>query len=232
MKPLVSVIVPAYNEEKYITRCLSALTNQQTSCQYEVIIVDNASTDATSQIAQTFPVKVVKEVRKGTGRARQTGVEHAKGDYLLSTDADTIVPVNWIEAMTDQLKNGYQAISGPMKIDEMSLLSRAVVNIGQPIIVKLYKYIYGYYYLSGFNSGVTRALIERVGGFNVNLKSLDDIEISQRISKIVEIKFLPDVVVTTSARRFKSGLVRGLWDYARALRTLQKTQEPIMSDIR
>lgn len=232
MKPLVSVIVPAYNEEKYIAQCLLALTKQKTSHSYEVIVIDNASTDNTAQVAHTFPVKVIKEVRKGTGRARQTGIEHAKGDYLLSTDADTIVPANWIEEMTDELKHGHQAVCGPMKIDEMSWISRRIVNMCQPLIARLYKQIYGHYFLSGFNSGMSRKVIEKVGGYDVNLKSLDDVEISQRISKIVKIKFLPNIVVTTSARRFKSGLIRGLLDYTRALKTLQKRQEPFMSDIR
>ncbi|OGY09045.1 MAG: hypothetical protein A2782_00975 [Candidatus Blackburnbacteria bacterium RIFCSPHIGHO2_01_FULL_43_15b] len=103
---MVSVIIPAYNEEKLIGTCLDSLV-EQTDANFEVVLVDNNSTDQTSAIAQQYAKKlnltIVLEKRKGRGKARATGFLKARGQYLLSTDADTTVPPTWVETITRQL---------------------------------------------------------------------------------------------------------------------------------
>ena len=93
--PQISVVVPAYNEEKYLPACLASL-GRQTFRNFEVIVVDNNSTDRTSEIAKSFRVRLVKEKIQGMIPARERGFEVAKSEIIARTDADTVVPENWL----------------------------------------------------------------------------------------------------------------------------------------
>lgn len=101
MKPLrISVIVPAYNEEKLLGRCLTSLQNQTTK-PYEVIVVDNNSSDSTMRVAKKYRATVVSEKRQGIAWARDAGFNHATGDILARLDADCIAPSAWIQTIND-----------------------------------------------------------------------------------------------------------------------------------
>tara|TARA_R110001592_G_scaffold148669_1_gene373816 strand:+ start:4111 stop:5037 length:927 start_codon:yes stop_codon:yes gene_type:complete len=93
----VSVIVPAHNEERYISQCLQSLAAQDyPKYQYEVIVVDNNSTDKTSEIAAGFGVKIVQQGSGPVGAVRNAGASIAKGELLAFIDADCIAPTNWL----------------------------------------------------------------------------------------------------------------------------------------
>lgn len=92
----VSVIIPAYNEEKYLGATLERLTNQ-TLAPYEIIVVDNNSSDRTVEIAKKFSVKIISEKRQGLSFARNKGFSEASGDIILRTDSDSTAPKDWIE---------------------------------------------------------------------------------------------------------------------------------------
>src|ERR1035437_2767541 len=95
----ISVIIPAHNEEKYIGSCLEHLLKYSEGRFCEIIVIDNASTDRTADIAKGYPgVRVISEPRKGTGHARQTGFESSIGDLLAYFDADTRLREGWIDA--------------------------------------------------------------------------------------------------------------------------------------
>ena len=84
-----SVIVPAYNEAAYLDRALGSLLHQDYDGEYEVIVVDNNSCDDTAAIAAQYGVQVVTEPQQGVCAARQRGVDCARGEIIISTDADT-----------------------------------------------------------------------------------------------------------------------------------------------
>lgn len=86
--PSASIVVPARNEEKLLAQCLKSLLEQDYVGDYEIIVVDNASTDRTAEIASGFGVKVVYEANVGTGPARQCGLLEARGEIIAFTDAD------------------------------------------------------------------------------------------------------------------------------------------------
>ncbi len=93
----ISVIVPVYNGEKTIERCLCSLANQRyPKKRYEVIIVDNNSTDDTKKIIEKYPAKYLCEKKRGSYAARNKGIRYAKGRILAFTDADCMAHVNWI----------------------------------------------------------------------------------------------------------------------------------------
>lgn len=116
MNPIrVSVVLPAYNEEKLLARCLESLQNQ-TVAPYEIIVVDNNSIDATAQIARKNGAIVVKETRQGIAWARDAGFNHASGDIIARCDADCTAPPEWIEKITSYYqttpREAWRAITG------------------------------------------------------------------------------------------------------------------------
>lgn len=94
---VLSIVIPAYNEEGYISRCLDSIA-AQTLSPHEVIVVDNNSIDKTVEIAQQYPfVKVIHEKRQHQVFAQAAGFNKATGDILGRIDADSILPPDWIE---------------------------------------------------------------------------------------------------------------------------------------
>ena len=92
----ISLIIPAYNEERYLSSCLEAIAVQSVK-PYEVIVVDNNSSDSTNLVASKYPfVKVIKEASQGVIHARSTGFDAASGDIIARIDADTLLPIDWI----------------------------------------------------------------------------------------------------------------------------------------
>ena len=103
-KPLVSVIVPAYNAAKTIKGCIESLLKQSYRT-YEVIVVDNNSTDDTRRILESFGerIRTLKEVKKGSFAARNTGVKNARGEILAFVDSDCVVGDDWLEKLTEPI---------------------------------------------------------------------------------------------------------------------------------
>lgn len=98
----VSVIIPVYNGSKFIDECLNSLIAQKTSCQYEIIIVDDGSTDDTFDIAKRWELKdskivLVTQANQGPSAARNTGILKSIGDYVLFVDIDDVVSPYYIE---------------------------------------------------------------------------------------------------------------------------------------
>jgi len=108
----ISVIIPVYNAEKTLKQCLDSVLNQ-TYKNYEVIVVDNNSTDKTKDITKEFQqknkskkIKYIFESKIGMGAARNTGEKKAKGEIILMTDSDCIVPKSWVKNMTKPILSG------------------------------------------------------------------------------------------------------------------------------
>jgi len=95
--PLISAIIPAYNEENFIKDCLESLLNQDLDKNfYEIIVVNNASTDKTAEIVKKYPVKLYYQPKRSVVIARQTGVDKSKGKIIVSADADTTYPRHFL----------------------------------------------------------------------------------------------------------------------------------------
>ena len=94
-----SVVIPAYNEADYLSETLQSLRDQDFDGPYEVIVVDNHSTDETASVAATFGVRLLHEAERGVCAARQRGSAAAAGEIIVSTDADTVPPRNWLRSL-------------------------------------------------------------------------------------------------------------------------------------
>lgn len=119
----LSLIIPVYNEEHHIERCLLGVMNQ-TVKPFEIIIVDNNCTDKTIQLALKYKgVKIVKQPKQGRGWARTAGFNAASGDIIGRIDADSKLASNWVQLAIDQFSNNPD-VMGITGIGKMVLLPR------------------------------------------------------------------------------------------------------------
>jgi len=111
--PLISVVIPALDEEATILRTLHSLSQNQTVIPTEVIVVNNNSTDRTQEVLDRLEVRSFFQSKPGWGPARQMGQEQAQGKYILMADADCFYPPRWIDKMAEELqKDGVTCVYG------------------------------------------------------------------------------------------------------------------------
>jgi glycosyltransferase involved in cell wall biosynthesis len=214
----ISVVIPAHNEERYLTECLRAL-HQQTypKPRFELIVVDNASTDATPAIARRLGALVVSEPVVSIGRARQRGARAAQGEIIASTDADTVVPPDWLEriALHFERDEKLDAVFGPFRYRDGTAFEK-VFLWHLSIWLMMVLHTLGISCFSGTNYAVRREALWRVGGSNESLPAGEDVDLSLRLRKASRIIFDRRLVVRTSARRRGEGYSRILWRTARS----------------
>ena len=103
-KPKFSIIVPVYNTEKYLKRCLDSIKSQSFK-DYEVIIVNDGSTDNSSDIISKYPYKVINQDNQGLSMARNNGVKKTSGDYLIFLDSDDYIEKDLLKEINNSLSN-------------------------------------------------------------------------------------------------------------------------------
>jgi len=102
--PLVSVVIPAWNEEVNVLKSIASLAKLKTAIPFEIIVVNNNSTDDTQKTLDKLNIRSVIQPIQGWGPARQKGLEAAKGKYILTADADGIYPQEWLSEMLTVLR--------------------------------------------------------------------------------------------------------------------------------
>lgn len=213
-KPSVSVVIPAYNEEKYIEKVLQSLT-LQTYKDFEVIVVDNNSSDSTGKIARKYGARVIFQKKRGLPLARQTGFMIAKGDIIVSTDADAVVQPDWLEKIKKEFDADLNLVGygGMYRLYSGPVTSRIAVEHGMYYLYSLGRIFSNGWVLIGPNFAVRRDAFLRVGGFDTTLFQGEDIDISQKLQKVGKVVLDKDLYVLVSGRRFKDGLIPGLISY-------------------
>jgi len=179
---------------------------------FEVIVVNNASTDKTERVAKNFKgVTVANELKKGVTRARQAGYLASSGDILVFFDADSIVSKNWFNIAIQKFQNDPQLIgvSGPYHFEKTSkvvaFLESIYNNIIMPVGEKIWKHIFrqGGIMLIGGNFAVRRKVLKKIGGFDTDLEFYgEDTNLTRRIAKIGKIEFSKELIIGSSSRRF------------------------------
>ena len=215
----LSFVIPANNEERYIAQCLESIISESIKSKrdIEIIVVNNASTDRTKEIILSFPkVKLVDEPRKGLPQARQAGFLSSSGDLIANVDADSKIPSDWIEKVFDYFSRNDRlvALSGPYVYYDFSktknFFVRAFYYPGY-LLNQLNHFLFGKVaMLQGGNFILKRSALEKIGGFNTNIKFYgEDTDIARRIKDQGEVKFTFDLPMYTSARRLKKeGMVK------------------------
>lgn len=196
----VTVVIPAYNEEKRIGLCLEALSRQTYAKPYTVLVVDNNSTDNTRRIALSFPrVRVISEKQKGYVFAVKAGVEQSKTPILAITDSDTKPSPTWLETIMVHFEADPQLIAsgGPSYFYDGPLPLRAVYNA--------LSYIYPPMFnprLSGMNMAYRRTAYDQTGGYDTRVNMGADTFLGIKLMRIGKVRFFRTQYVLGSSRRF------------------------------
>jgi len=235
----ISVVIPAYNEEKYIGIPLNPLSKQSFQ-DFEVIVCLNNCTDRTREVVEkigqwaNMDFKIVEEKRKGVAWARNTGFEAATGDIIASADADTFYPDDWLSKIADDFKSQdivglYGAVC--IKSSKLGLKLSAQYLFNNFLQISHW---FGNYNLNGMNFAITATAFKKIGGFNTDWKSAEDVYIGLRLKEIGRVKFDRQLIVYTGDRRFTKDFSQSLWHHVKNYtRVFLLRKEPLdFTDIR
>lgn len=198
----LSVIIPAHDEEPRIPAQLDALTAQDWDGTWELIVVDNCSTDRTAEIVEEYAardprVRLVRaDEQPGRNYARNVGIAASRGRAIALTDADDIVGPKWVAAMGDALRE-HRLVTGPLELDELNPPALAGSR-GRRHEWKSPTFQGVFPAAHGNNFGMQREWYERVGRFDEDPRLLgsEDLEISMRAYLAgIRMHFATDAVV-------------------------------------
>jgi len=194
MNKLISVVVPAFNEAEYLKKTLLSLKSQIYR-PMEIIVVDNASTDQTREIAEKYADRVISLSKKGASRARNFGAKFAKGEYLLFLDADTRLSKNAVGNAVKSMKGGWAGGTFKVQYDRESPK------------IKLIKKIQFFYLGKGkpfYTQSIftTKKIFESNKGWNEEIQFGEDVDMLRKISRHGKLKFVFNSLMKTSSRRF------------------------------
>lgn len=208
----ISVIVCAYNESRHLPACLHSLLSQ-TRPPDEILVINNASTDDTGDVARRIPgVRVVDEPLKGLVVARETGRRHASGDVLAYVDADCRAPIQWLERIERRLERApaLVAVTGPYRFYDWDLAGRSLIRaydylVAPPTHALVHYGLAAGAILYGGNFAVRREALERIGGFDCRIEFHgEDTNLGRRLTPIGTVAIARDCWVWTSARRYRA----------------------------
>lgn len=211
---MISVVVPTYNEEQNIERCLESLADQTVPREtYEVIVVDGNSKDRTRELAEPLADSVFIQKSKRVGGARNDGVMAASGEVVATTDADCILPRDWVERIGKnfaereivQLYGTVYPIEGGFR-NRLSLASANTFS-------RLGYHTRTIYFTLGCNTAFDRDAFVRAGMYRC-IDAGDDLEIAQRMRRIGKVYLDPDLAVGFSMRRYQQfGTIKSISEW-------------------
>jgi glycosyltransferase involved in cell wall biosynthesis len=200
---LLSVVIPAFNEELYLQETLSRLRDAVSlcPCRVEIIVVDNASVDRTAEVAQSFGARVARESVHNIARVRNAGARAARGDVLAFVDADTSVPPHFLERIAEVMADA-NCMGGSADIVHApaSRLLRTYLKAWRWLGIRL-----------GMAQGAAqfcrKSAFTLVSGYDESQFMGEDVDFYWRLQRLCTriggyLKFLDDLKVVQSPRRF------------------------------
>ena len=212
----VSVVIPVFNGANTLAECLTACL-AQTYGEFDVIVVDDGSTDETARVAKTFDVHYLHQENAGPAAARNRGAWAAQGGIVVFTDSDCIPEANWIDSLVAGFDEETVAVGGGYEIaNKSSLLARM---IHEEISLRHDRYGDEVDFLGSFNVAYRRDVFEEVGGFDESfpVASAEDNDLAYRLLDMEgKLRFAREAQVahyhpTKLMRYLKTQMMHGYW---------------------
>jgi len=211
----ISVVIPTYNEEANIARCLTSLNDQtMPRNRYEIIVVDGNSKDRTRDIAAPLADQVIIQKRPKVGGARNDGFDVASSDIVVTTDGDCIFPREWLEVISEEFSRRPDAVTlyGPVFPIEKGLSNRLSLMLANTFS-RLGYYTHLLYYTLGANTAFRKAAFLKAGGYRVS-DAGDDLEIARRMKMLGKVVFVSGMKVGFSMRRYDQyGAIKSVYEW-------------------
>jgi len=205
--PLISIVVPAHNEEALLGATLDALRGAAAALgeTHEILVVDDHSTDRTAEIARAGGARVVSTDVRQIAAARNVGARASLGDFLVFVDADTIVSAASLRAAVDTLRGGAVG-GGSLAVFEPEAPRWAHRTIAFAAwIMRLVQWAPGCFFFA------RRDAFERAGGFDERYFASEEIHLSRALKRHGRFVVLPGSVLTSARKAEHYSMTRTLW---------------------
>ena len=209
----ISFVIPAQNEEAYVGDCIDSIKTSLPldTSEYEIIVVNNDSSDHTKSVAEAHGAYVVDEKIHGTSRARESGAERAHGEWVAFVDADCRLHKKWYDTFLKLKMKNENAVSfsGPYRYYDGNIFKKYLLYalwwLSAPL---MYRFV-GYMILGG-NFVVKKEALQKVGGFNTSITFYgDDTDAARKLSAVGKVVFSMGFFTLSSMRRFnKHGIFK------------------------
>lgn len=219
MEIKASVIVPAFNAEKTIAKCLEALSKQSFR-GFEIIVVDDESNDGTCRVVEKFSkARLVKQRHGGPAVARNNGAKAAKGEIIVFTDSDCIAESNWLGEMVKPFENkGVAGVQGRYKCRQKEIVARLIQLEIEQSYERMQKMEF-IDFIGSYSAAYRKNVFAQLKGFDTSfpIASGEDTDFSFRVhEKGHKMVFNPKAVVyhthpTSFKKYFKVKFFRAFW---------------------
>ena len=203
---ILSVIIPAHNEEAFIAECITSIKEsfinlpREARIELEILVVLNRCTDSTEEIIKQFGCKSIENEDQNLSKIRNAGVAAAKGELIITVDADSLVSKNLLPRVYKHLNNPKIIGGGVMIYPERWSLGIALTGFGLLWLTIFYRITAGAFYFR-------KSEFVKIGGFNEDWLSAEDVEFARRLKKFGKKsgrKYKNDFLayIVTSCRKF------------------------------
>jgi glycosyltransferase involved in cell wall biosynthesis len=195
---MISIIIPALNEERFLARLLGSI-KAQSFTDHEVIVADAGSSDRTRQVARKYNAKVVEG--GFPARGRNSGAKAAKGDVLLFIDADALLDKDYLENAAREMQKRNLDIAGsliyPIGEHPLDVVLFSIFNIWSSATQFFYPNA------SGCGIFCKKSIHKKIGGFDEKIRLSEDMDYVRRAGKLGKFRILQTAGVDVSMRRFE-----------------------------
>ncbi len=220
---LISIVIPAYNEEKYLPTTLEAIKNQaHPDFDCEIIVADAQSTDRTAEITKKYGARIISVPKLNPAIARQKAIEISNGEIICCIDADTQIPQGYLKLIVREFHDDQETVGLTGIIEgcgDNSFLN-FLYKWANTLFAKL-NFLLGQTGFQGQSFAFKKTAFMKIGGFNTSLHTGEDFDLGIRLSKIGKVKLIPYTFGISSTRRSREGLFktvsRGFLSYLRVV---------------
>lgn len=196
----VSIIIPCFNEEEYIGRCIDSIKHQHYEGKYEIIVVDNGSTDDTLKIIKDKGITLEHAKKKGPAPVKNKGIERARGEILVFIDGDCVAAEDWLNNIVSGFKNQHTGcVAGEIMADERKNLSVLEQFLNKKGYLSQKQHVEHPFlpYAATANTAYRREVFDKIGFFDESLFVGEDADFSWRMHLFTNYKvtYIPEAMV-------------------------------------